>query len=192
MMKYFMLFVGIILMMGFVFPYFFKTEKVNIEGLSSSFYDYSVELINGDKVTLDKYKGKKVIIVNVASKCGYTYQYGGLQKLYDEYGDKVEIIGVPSNDFLFQEPGKNKDIQTFCKSNYGVEFPIIKKTVVKKNSKQHPLYSWLSFKELNGWNDSPPGWNFYKYLINEEGTLVNILSSKTKPQDKEIIDFINN
>ena len=192
MMKYFMLFVGIILMMGFVFPYFFKTEKVNIEGLSSSFYDYSVELINGDKVTLDKYKGKKVIIVNVASKCGYTYQYGGLQKLYDEYGDKVEIIGVPSNDFLFQEPGKNKDIQTFCKSNYGVEFPIIKKTVVKKNSKQHPLYSWLSFKELNGWNDSPPGWNFYKYLINEEGTLVSILSSKTKPQDKEVIDFINN
>ena len=192
MMKYFMLFVGIILMMGFVFPYFFKTEKVNIEGLSSSFYDYSVELINGDKVTLDKYKGKKVIIVNVASKCGYTYQYGGLQKLYDEYGDKVEIIGVPSNDFLFQEPGKNKDIQTFCKSNYGVEFPIIKKTVVKKNSKQHPLYSWLSFKELNGWNDSPPGWNFYKYLINEEGTLVNILSSKTKPQDKKVIDFINN
>ena len=192
MMKYFMLFVGIILMMGFVFPYFFKTEKVNIEGLSSSFYDYSVELINGDKVTLDKYKGKKVIIVNVASKCGYTYQYGGLQKLYDEYGDKVEIIGVPSNDFLFQEPGKNKDIQTFCKSNYGVEFPIIKKTVVKKNSKQHPLYSWLSFKELNGWNNSPPGWNFYKYLINEEGTLVNILSSKTKPQDKEVIDFINN
>ena len=192
MMKYFMLFVGIILMMGFVFPYFFKTEKVNIEGLSSSFYDYSVELINGDKVTLDKYKGKKVIIVNVASKCGYTYQFGGLQKLYDEYGDKVEIIGVPSNDFLFQEPGKNKDIQTFCKSNYGVEFPIIKKTVVKKNSKQHPLYSWLSFKELNGWNDSPPGWNFYKYLINEEGTLVNILSSKTKPQDKEVIDFINN
>tara|TARA_Y100001936_G_scaffold235769_1_gene264332 strand:+ start:158 stop:733 length:576 start_codon:yes stop_codon:yes gene_type:complete len=191
-MKYFMLFVGIILMMGFVFPYFFKTEKVNIEGLSSSFYDYSVELINGDKVTLDKYKGKKVIIVNVASKCGYTYQYGGLQKLYDEYGDKVEIIGVPSNDFLFQEPGKNKDIETFCKSNYGVEFPIIKKTVVKKNSKQHPLYSWLSFKELNGWNDSPPGWNFYKYLINEEGTLVNILSSKTKPQDKEVIDFINN
>ena len=192
MMKYFVLFVGVILMMGFIFPYFFKTEKVNIEGLSNSFYDYSVELINGDKINLNKYKGKKVIIVNVASKCGYTYQYGGLQKLYDEYGDKIEIIGVPSNDFLFQEPGKNKDIQTFCKSNYGVEFPIIKKTVVKKNSKQHPLYSWLSFKELNGWNDTPPGWNFYKYLINEEGTLVNILSSKTKPQDKEVIDFINN
>lgn len=191
-MKYFVLFIGIVLMMGFVFPYFFKTEKVNIEGLSSSFYDYSLELINGDKITLDKYKGKKIIIVNVASKCGYTYQYGGLQKLYDEYNDKIEIIGVPSNDFLFQEPGKNKDIQTFCKSNYGVEFPIIKKTVVKKNSKQHPLYSWLSFKELNGWNDSPPGWNFYKYLINEEGTLVNVLSSKTKPQDKEVIDFINN
>ncbi len=191
MIKYFVVFACVFLLIGFVFPFFFKNDKVNIDGLSNSFYDYSVELISGDKITFDKYKGKKVIIVNVASKCGYTYQYGGLQKLYDEYGDKIQIIGVPSNEFLFQEPGKNKDIQTFCSSNYGVKFPIVKKTVVKKNSNQHPLYSWLSFKELNGWNDSPPSWNFYKYLINEEGVLVNVLSSKIKPQDKVIIDFIN-
>jgi|TARA_B100001989_G_C24336267_1_gene362644 glutathione peroxidase len=179
-------------MVGLVYPYYFKSEKLDISGLSKNFYEYSIELINGEKISLDKYKGKKIIIVNVASKCGYTPQYGGLQKLYEEYGSKVEIIGVPSNDFLFQEPGKNKDIETFCKSNYGVSFPIAKKTVVKKNSKQHPLYSWLSFKELNGWNDSSPSWNFYKYLIDNEGNLVNILSSKAKPQGKQILDFINN
>ena len=190
-MKYIFIFISFVLIVGFVYP-FFKNQELNIHGLPNSFYDYSVELINGEKITLDKYRGKKVIVVNVASKCGYTYQYGGLQKLYEEYNDKIEIIGVPSNDFLWQEPGKNKDIQTFCSVNYGVEFPIVKKTVVKKNKNQHPLYSWLSSKKLNGWNDSPPGWNFYKYLVNEEGVLVGVLSSKTKPQDKEMIDFISN
>ena len=192
MIKYFVIFICLVLMVGLVYPYYFKSEKLDISGLSKNFYEYSIELINDEKISLDKYKGKKIIIVNVASKCGYTPQYGGLQKLYEEYGSKVEIIGVPSNDFLFQEPGKNKDIETFCKSNYGVSFPIAKKTVVKKNSKQHPLYSWLSFKELNGWNDSSPSWNFYKYLIDNEGNLVNILSSKAKPQGKQILDFINN
>ncbi len=192
MIKYTIVFVCIIIMMGIIYPYFFKTEKLNISGLSDSFYDYSIELINGEKITLDKYKGKKVIIVNVASKCGYTYQYGELQKLYTTYSDKIEIIGIPSNDFLWQEPGKDKDIQTFCSSKYGVKFPIVKKTVVKKNSNQHPLYSWLSSKELNGWNDSPPGWNFYKYLVSEEGVLVDVLSSKIKPQDNQMIEFINN
>ena len=192
MIKYFVIFICVVLMVGLVYPYYFKSEKLDISCLSKNFYEYSIELINGEKISLDKYKGKKIIIVNVASKCGYTPQYGGLQKLYEEYGSKVEIIGVPSNDFLFQEPGKNKDIETFCKSNYGVSFPIAKKTVVKKNSKQHPLYSWLSFKELNGWNDSSPSWNFYKYLIDNEGNLVNILSSKAKPQGKQILDFINN
>ena len=181
-----------ILTISFSYAFFKKEEAVELSDLSYSIYDYEAVSIDGELVKLSEYKGKKIIIVNVASKCGYTYQYGGLQKLYDEYGDKIQIIGVPSNEFLFQEPGKNKDIQTFCSSNYGVEFPIVKKTVVKKNSNQHPLYSWLSFKELNGWNDSPPSWNFYKYLIDEEGVLVNVLSSKIKPQDKEIMDFINN
>jgi glutathione peroxidase len=191
MIKYIIVFVCAVSLIGFVYP-FFKSEKLDVSGFSKNFYDYSIDLINGEKISLDKYKGKKLIIVNVASKCGYTYQYSGLQKLYDKYNDKIEIIGIPSNDFLRQEPGKNKDIQTFCSVNYGVTFPVVQKAVVKKNKNQHPLYSWLSSKELNGWNDSAPGWNFYKYLINEKGELVDILSSGTKPQDKEMIDFINN
>ena len=190
MMKYIVVFVCVTLLVGFVYP-FFKAKELDVKNLSENFYDYSLELIDGEKITLDKYKGKKVIIVNVASKCGYTYQYGGLQNLYEEYSDKIEIIGIPTNDFMWQEPGKNKDIQTFCSVNYGVTFPIIKKTVVKKNINQHPIYSWLSSKQLNGWNDSEPGWNFYKYLVNEKGELIDILSSKVKPQDKKIIDFIN-
>jgi len=190
MIKYIIVFVCVTLLVGFVYP-FFKAKELDVNNLSKNFYDYSLELIDGEKITLDKYKGKKVIIVNVASKCGYTYQYGGLQNLYEEYSDKIEIIGIPTNDFMWQEPGKNKDIQTFCSVNYGVTFPIIKKTVVKKNINQHPIYSWLSSKQLNGWNDSEPGWNFYKYLVNEKGELIDILSSKVKPQDKKIIDFIN-
>ena len=190
MMKYIIVFVCVTLLVGFVYP-FFKAKELDVKNLSKNFYDYNLELIDGEKITLDKYKGKKVIIVNVASKCGYTYQYGGLQNLYEEYSDKIEIIGIPTNDFMWQEPGKNKDIQTFCSINYGVTFPIIKKTVVKKNINQHPIYSWLSSKQLNGWNDSEPGWNFYKYLVNEKGELIDILSSKVKPQDKKIIDFIN-
>ena len=190
MMKYIIVFVCVTLLVGFVYP-FFKAKELDVKNLSENFYDYSLELIDGEKITLDRYKGKKVIIVNVASKCGYTYQYGGLQNLYEEYSDKIEIIGIPTNDFMWQEPGKNKDIQTFCSVNYGVTFPIIKKTVVKKNINQHPIYSWLSSKQLNGWNDSEPGWNFYKYLVNEKGELIDILSSKVKPQDKKIIDFIN-
>lgn len=190
MMKYIIVFVCVTLLVGFVYP-FFKAKELDVKNLSENFYDYSLELIDGEKITLDKYKGKKVIIVNVASKCGYTYQYGGLQNLYEEYSDKIEVIGIPTNDFMWQEPGKNKDIQTFCSVNYGVTFPIIKKTVVKKNINQHPIYSWLSSKQLNGWNDSEPGWNFYKYLVNEKGELIDMLSSKVKPQDKKIIDFIN-
>ena len=190
MMKYIIVFVCVALLVGFVYP-FFKAKELDVKNLSKNFYDYSLELIDGEKITLDKYKGKKVIIVNVASKCGYTYQYGGLQNLYEEYSDKIEVIGIPTNDFMWQEPGKNKDIQTFCSVNYGVTFPIIKKTVVKKNINQHPIYSWLSSKQLNGWNDSEPGWNFYKYLVNEKGELIDMLSSKVKPQDKKIIDFIN-
>ena len=190
MMKYIIVFVCVTLLVGFVYP-FFKAKELDVKNLFKNFYDYNLELIDGEKIELDKYKGKKVIIVNVASKCGYTYQYGGLQNLYEEYSDKIEIIGIPTNDFMWQEPGKNKDIQTFCSVNYGVTFPIIKKTVVKKNINQHPIYSWLSSKQLNGWNDSEPGWNFYKYLVNEKGELIDILSSKVKPQDKKIIDFIN-
>ena len=190
-MKYLLFVLIFITLSSFVFS-FFNSDNAEIDDNSTNVYDYSVTLINGEKLDIKAYQGKKIIIVNVASKCGYTPQYDGLQKLYDKYNDKIEVIGFPANDFLWQEPGKNEDIQTFCKVNYGVTFPIVQKSVVKKNKKQHPLFSWLTHKGLNGWNDSAPGWNFYKYLINENGELVNIFPSKIKPQDQQIINFIEN
>jgi glutathione peroxidase len=140
---------------------------------------------------MSDYKNKKIMIVNVASKCGYTPQYEDLQKIHEEYGDKIEILGFPANDFLWQEPEKNEDIKIFCSTKYGVSFKLFQKSVVKKNKKQNPIYTWLSHKELNGWNDVAPSWNFCKYLINENGELVNFHTSKTKPLSDKIIKFIN-
>ena len=141
---------------------------------------------------MESYKGKKILIVNVASKCGYTPQYEGLQKLYMQYKDKVEILGFPSNDFLWQEPGKNSDIKSFCTTKYGVTFPMFEKVKVKKGKNQDPLYTWLSHLELNGINNQAPSWNFCKYLINEKGELENFYSSSIKPLSEEILNFINN
>jgi len=189
-MKYLVFIIIFVVLLSFVFS-FFNNNDTNIDNLSSNFYDYSVELINGEKLDFNKLKGKKIIIVNVASKCGYTPQYSGLQKLYEKFNNEIEIIGFPANDFLWQEPGKNKDIQTFCNVNYGVTFPLVEKSVVKKNKDQHPLFSWLSHKDLNGWNDAAPGWNFYKYLVDEEGRLISVHSSKIKPFDEQILNFID-
>ena len=188
-MKYVFFLIIFLALSSFVFS-FFNNNAVNLLKKSKNIYDYSVRLIDGELKQFKSLEGKKILIVNVASKCGYTPQYDGLQKLYEKYNKQIEIIGFPSNDFLWQEPAKNKDIQTFCKTNYGVTFPLVEKTVVKKNKNQHPLFSWLTHKKLNGWNDSSPGWNFYKYLINEKGELVNVLSSKIKPFDEQIVNFI--
>ena len=171
---------------------FFNNTKLNINGYSKYIYDYTLKDIDGKEISMSSFKGKKIIIVNVASKCGYTPQYEGLEKLHEEYGDKVSILGFPSNDFLWQEPGKNSSIKEFCQTNYGVSFPLFEKAVVKKNKKQHEIYTWLSHEKLNGWNDKAPSWNFCKYLINEEGQLVNFLTSSVKPFDEEIISFIEN
>ena len=189
-MKYVIFIIIFIVLLSFVFS-FFNSSDANIEDLSSNIYDYSVELINGEQLNFKEFQGKKILIVNVASKCGYTPQYDGLQKLYDKFKNEIEIIAFPANDFLRQEPGNNEDIQTFCKMNYGVTFPLVQKSVVKINKNQHPLFSWLTHKELNGWNDSAPGWNFYKYLINEEGKLINVFPSKVKPLDDKILNFID-
>jgi len=188
-MKY-LLFILIFIIFSSIGFSFFNKDKINLENYSKDIYDYKINLINGDLIDLKSYKGKKIILVNVASKCGYTPQYDGLQKLYEQYNEKLEIVGVPANDFLWQEPGKNKDIQTFCKVNYGVTFPIVEKSIVKKIKGQHPLFTWLTYEGLNGWNDVAPGWNFYKYLINEDGKLISVLPSKVKPFDQEIINFI--
>ncbi len=181
-----------IITVSFVYALFNKSEVLDVSGKPFSIYDYEAISIDGKNIKLNKFKGKKIIIVNVASKCGYTPQYTGLQQLYEKYEDDIVILGFPSNDFLWQEPGKNSSIKEFCKTKYGVSFQLFEKTVVKKNKKQHDIYTWLSNKKLNGWNDKAPSWNFYKYLINEEGNLIKILSSSVKPFDEQIVSFIEN
>jgi glutathione peroxidase len=155
----------------------------------SSIYDFKVEAIDGTIIDFSEYKGKKLLIVNTASKCGYTPQYEDLQALHEKYGDKIVILGFPSNNFMGQEPGSNLQIAEFCTENYGVTFQMFAKLDVKGKD-QHPLYKWLSSKDLNGWNDNAPSWNFCKYLIDENGKLVKFYKSGVKPMDQEIIDFV--
>ncbi len=156
----------------------------------SSFYNISAIDINGNEIKMEKFKNKKILIVNVASKCGYTPQYIGLQKIHEEYGKDLVVLGFPSNDFFWQEPGTNEEIKMFCKRNYGVTFQIFEKVHVK-GSKQHPLYKWLSNKELNGWNNQSPSWNFYKYLIDEKGNLIKYFKSDIDPSDSLITKYLN-
>jgi glutathione peroxidase len=158
-------------------------EKQNI-------YEFKVEDINGKIFDFSTLEGKKIMVVNTASKCGFTPQYAELQNLYDKYKDSgFVIVGFPANDFLWQEPGNNEEIANFCQKNYGVTFPMMSKITVK-GSKKHPIYSFLTEKSKNGLADSKVKWNFQKYLIDREGHLSKILPPNTKPMDKEIIDWI--
>jgi len=165
--------------------------SMSVFGQSSrSFYDFRVETINGEPFDLSSLKGKKVLVVNTASKCGLTPQYEGLQALYTKYGgDNFTIIGFPANNFMGQEPGSNEEIQEFCQSNYGVEFPMMSKISVKGDD-IHELYKWLTSKDQNGVMDSEVSWNFQKYLIDENGNLVDMMSPRTKPDDPKIIAWI--
>lgn len=156
----------------------------------NSFYDFKVKAIDGKEFDLSSLKGKKVMIVNTASKCGNTPQYKNLETLYENYKDKnFVIIGFPANNFLNQEPGTNKDIANFCEVNYGVTFPMMEKISVKGND-QHPLYAWLTKKALNGTMDSEVTWNFQKYLIDENGNLIGVIAPKEKPDSQKVIDWI--
>ena len=157
--KFIILIIGIV-----IFTVFNLNSSEKIPDIPKSFYAYSAEDINGEVISMSEYKGKKILVVNVASRCGYTPQYEGLQKLYENYGDSLVVLGFPSNDFMWQEPGSNTEIKTFCKTNYGVTFPMFSKIHVK-GRKQHPIYEWLSDSKLNGWNDNSPSWNFNKYLL---------------------------
>ena len=154
-----------------------------------TFYDYYANNINGKTVSMSSYREMKILIVNVASKCGFTPQYAGLQKLHEKFGDSLIILGFPSNDFFWQEPGSNQEIITFCKNNYGVSFQMFEKIHVK-GKKQHPLYKWLSDSKLNGWNDDVPSWNFCKYLIDEEGKLLEFYKSEIEPTDTLITQYL--
>jgi len=151
-----------------------------------SVYDFTMTSIDGEDIPLSKYKGKKILIVNTASECGYTPQYEDLQKLHETYGDKVVILGFPANNFGGQEPGSNKEIASFCKANYGVTFQMFSKISVKGDD-MDPLYQWLSDKNKNGWNDDAPGWNFCKYLINENGELIKYYGSAIKPMSQKLV-----
>ncbi len=150
-----------------------------------SFYDFKVKTLDG-KQTIDfsQYKGKKIVVLNTASACGYTPQYADWEKFYKANKEKVIVLGFPANNFGGQESGSNEEIGAFCQKNYGVSFPMFEKISVV-GSDQHPLYKWLSTKDLNGWNDKVPTWNFCKYLLNERGELVNFFASGVKPDSKE-------
>jgi glutathione peroxidase len=146
-----------------------------------SFYSLKSVLNNGDTIDLSQFKGKKLLIVNTASNCGYTNQYTDLQKLADEYKDKLTVLGFPANDFKEQEKGTDEEIATFCKLNFGVTFPLMKKSVVIKSNRQHPVFQWLTDTSKNGWNKKAPSWNFSKYLVDEKGVLTNYFDPSVSP-----------
>lgn len=156
-----------------------------------SIYDIDIESLDGGKIDLSKYKGKKILIVNTASKCGYTPQYEGLQTLYDRHKDKLVVIGFPCNNFMFQEPGNAAKIKEFCKANYGVTFPMAAKIDVKGKD-MHPLYVWLTQKKYNGFSDNSVKWNFQKYLIDEKGKLIQVFAPGVEPLSNEIVKAIQN
>jgi glutathione peroxidase len=169
---------------------FLFTALLNINA-QNSFYDFTVKTITDEDFPLSSLKGKKVMVVNTASKCGLTPQYADLEKLYLEYKDKnFIIVGFPANNFLSQEPGTNSEIENFCRINYGVTFPMMSKISVKGDD-IHPLYKWLTNKDMNGVMDSNVSWNFQKYLIDESGKLVAVVQPKDKPYSEEILNWIN-
>jgi len=156
----------------------------------NSIHQFKVADIYGNIFDFSQLRGKKVMIVNTASKCGLTYQYEALQKLYSQYKDlNFVIIGFPSNDFLWQEPGSNDEIIDFCEQNYGVTFPMMSKITVK-GTKKHPIYQFLTQKSKNNYRDSRVTWNFQKYLINKDGRIEKIISPRTRPDSEEIVSWI--
>ncbi len=174
---------------AFVF-YSFKNRKAENTVKGKGFYDLSIKTLDG-KSTIDfsLFKGKKVLLVNVASKCGYTPQYEGLEKLYEAYKGKLVILGLPCNQFLSQESGSADEIATFCKKNYGVTFLLTEKISVK-GKEQHPVYQWLSNKENNGVKDVTVKWNFGKFLIDEKGKFIEYFPSGTEPLSEEIAKYL--
>lgn len=155
-----------------------------------SFYQQKAILNNGNPIDFSVYSGKKVLIVNTASNCGYTGQYAELQKLHEKLGDKLAIIAFPANDFAEQEKSSDNEISQFCQINYGVTFPIAKKGVVVKSKEQQPIFKWLTDSTANGWNSHQPDWNFGKYVIDEKGNLTNYFGPSISPLDSEFLKAV--
>ena len=158
---------------------FSRTKKQ--QPVSGSIYDFTLNGLNGKPVNFEQFRGKYLMVVNTASKCGYTPQYADLEKLHEQYGDRVEVLGFPANNFLWQEPGSNEDIASFCEVNYGVKFKMFEKISVKGKD-SHPLYTWLTAK-----SGHEPSWNFCKYLIDRSGEVIGFYPAKVNPMAHEII-----
>ena len=180
-----------------LFMWWAKMRGKNVTKLSNekiqppvSFYSLKDSMNNGALFDFSTLQGKKVLLVNTASDCGYTDQYDDLQKLYDQHKNDLVIIAFPANDFKQQEKGSDEEIAQFCKQNYGVTFPLMKKSSVKKGSNQNEVFRWLTDSTKNGWNSKPPSWNFCKYLVNENGVLTNYFGSSISPTSKEVTDAI--
>jgi len=177
---------------AFVYPFMMKILKLTGRGRRSlkngsnvspfeSFYQLKAVLNNGKEISFEQFKNKKILIVNLASECAFTPQYAALEKVYESHKNLV-ILGFPSDDFGKQEPGNDEEIVSFCRKKYGVTFPVFQKNIVKGESKQ-PVYQWLTDKTKNGWNEQEPKWNFYKYLVDDNGKLSEIFSSAVSPED---------
>jgi glutathione peroxidase len=170
------------------FNCFSSAERPEGAQSRTSIHEYSVAALDGSTIQFSDFKGKKILIVNVASKCGFTPQYEGLEELYQTHGGNLVIVGFPSNSFR-QEFESNEEIAAFCQKNYGVTFPLTERVSVR-GSDQHPVFEWLTDESLNGWNTTAPQWNFYKYLINEEGELTHVFPSNTEPLSEEIVTLL--
>lgn len=167
---------------------FILTSALNFL-LLNGIYDFKVPSLEGGEIDFSKFKGKKILIVNTASKCGYTKQYEDLQRLYQAYRSKLVVVGFPANNFGGQEPGSNSEIKEFCQRNYGVSFPMAEKVSVK-GSDMHPLFQWLTQKSQNGVMDADIRWNFTKFLVDENGRLIAVFPSNVKPDSEEIVKHL--
>lgn len=177
--------------------WFTKATGINSTELSNTvvapvvpFYNLPAQLINGEQLDLNNFKGKKILLVNTASDCGYTGQYEELEKLYQAHKENLLILGFPANDFKEQEKGSNENIAAFCKENFGVTFPLMKKSKVIKGTGQNEIFQWLTDKNKNGWNGQAPTWNFCKYLVDENGKLVHFFASSVKPMSSQALKAI--
>lgn len=166
-----------------------KDENMETAANPKNIYAFKVPSIEGGTIDFSKFKGKKILVVNTASKCGYTKQYEGLEKLYKEHKDKLVVVGFPANNFGGQEPGTNEEIQEFCKLRFGVTFPLATKVDVVGDS-THPLFKWLTSKEENGVLDATIKWNFTKFLLDEKGNLLESFPSKVEPESEEILKYL--
>jgi glutathione peroxidase len=169
----------------------FKRKNVVAKMVVKSVYEFTMKDIDGNAVSLSKYKGKVLVFVNVASKCGYTPQYESIEKFYELYKDKgVVVLGFPANNFFAQEPGTDEEIKSFCTSKYNVTFPMFSKISVKGDD-TNPLYQFLTKKELNGVTDNSVKWNFHKIIVDKNGKVVTEFASKIKPTDETFLKTID-